>query len=107
MAIQELPTAAAKIIQTAGQQGWISRTTFDVDGGGNTYVVVNVARNRPTWHFRLSWHTRDTGSFRLVSRLMCHVPVDGVGTGWHGNPSVRYVLDTIEANPVQPREVGS
>lgn len=101
MTTPELPKAARELIAHATENGWTVLVHHGTDTDQHPFVTIQVGRVLPFWHFRLTWHTRAThgATYRLFSKIHYHMPVDGRGTGWLGTPSLRYVTETITANP--------
>lgn len=97
----ELPRAARELIAHATENGWVVVVQHGTDTADHPYVTVSLGRRMPIWHFRLTWHTRATGggTYRLFSKIHRHVPLTGPGHGWRDSPSLRYVRETITANP--------
>ena len=64
------PTAARQFAKDAIDAGWNVLIQSGEDTGGSPFVSVE-ARQGLT-HLRLTWHTRETGTYRLFSCASGH-----------------------------------
>jgi hypothetical protein len=68
-----LPWAALSLIELARERGWRVHQQTEVDTGGSPYLALQLVRGTlaggDVQEFRLTWHTRGHGTFRLFSML--------------------------------------
>ncbi|CAM5403521.1 hypothetical protein ACTFBT_00960 [Streptomyces microflavus] len=83
-----LPKAAVKLVNTAALAGWSTGWQWDEDSGGSPFVTVHVADRDTREYFKYTWHSRDTGTLRLRSKL--HQAQ--AGAPWTDGPSVQAAM---------------
>jgi len=64
----------------------------DEDSGGSPFFVVQVGHPLGA-QYKLTWHTRGTGSYRLFSKI--YAPASGAV--WRDAPSLKWVREQITA----------
>lgn len=62
------------------------------DSGGSPFFAVLVGQAKGA-QYKLTWHTRDTGSYRLFSKIYAPAP----GAAWQDAPSLKWVREQIAA----------
>lgn len=76
------PRALTDLIALLDETGWSYAVEQAKDSGGAPYITV---RGKPAWdnftEIRATWHSRDTGTLRLVSCIACQLRRD-----WHHLP---------------------
>lgn len=92
-----MPKAAAELHELAIKHDWASAHQFGEDSGGSPFLTLELGRKvgegkRAVYHYRITWHTRNTGTYRLFSKI-CRTPAS---PGWHDAPSLRAIRATIE-----------
>lgn len=93
-----LPKAARELVDLAESHGWQTLVQWQEDSGGAPFATVQVGRklnDRECWHYRLTWHSRDTGTLRY-QRGVCRTP-DRMA--WHDAPSLTKIRETITHHP--------
>lgn len=73
-----LPDRASSLVHALLVHGWATKTVHGLDTANNRFVSVEACRG--DHELRLTWHTRDSGTYRLFSAL---ARGDGRGRGWH------------------------
>lgn len=58
------PSAARELLTTALDNGWSAQLARFSDTGGSPYIVVKAVRGEDEC-VEVTWHTRDTGTYRL------------------------------------------
>lgn len=94
---RHLPPAPKALEEVALAHGWRVAHQFSVDNGGSPFVTVHVI-SRSAYYFRITWHTRMTGTYRLFSKIMRSLSNDGAGR-WDTAPSltrIREIITTTE-----------
>ncbi|MEU9890213.1 hypothetical protein [Sphaerisporangium sp. NPDC051011] len=76
--VVNLPGPARQLLDLARAHGWRTLVNPATDTGGHVFVAVKVGRSRPWIQVDITWHTRDTGTFRLFSKLWRYVSADGL-----------------------------
>lgn len=61
------PTAAATFAALAIEHGWAVQAVPDTDTGNAPFITVLAIRD--TERLELTWHTRNTGTYRLSSAI--------------------------------------
>ena len=61
------PTAAAQFAAHAIEHGWAVQAKPETDTGGSPFITVLAIRDGE--RLELTWHTRSTGTYRLMSGL--------------------------------------
>lgn len=82
-------TAARRLLESALDAGWGGLFSRHVDSRDRPYVVVKVQHPTTGAAFEATWHTRDTGAYRLFSSMQRTGPK---GASWVDVP-----LKTIKA----------
>lgn len=88
-----LPAAAVELLALAERIGWKTSAEHGVDSGGSPFVTIDVGARRgdEAWHYRITWHTRGTGTYRLFSKLArTHAHY------WRDAPSLRAIRAAME-----------
>lgn len=104
----ELPKLAADLVEFAKGRGWLTLVQWTPpDYSGEPYVTVEVGRKlngaeaaqhrSDTFHYQITWHSRDCEPGRLRKFGGCAKTPDS--PQWHDVPSVRKIRETIAANP--------
>ncbi len=70
------PPASALLLE-AVDNGWSASLVHGVDTGGSPYVHVEARREQAPYRVIVTWHTRETGTYRLFSAMV------GQGRGTH------------------------
>ena len=65
-----LHPAARDLLLLAVDHGWDAIVSHGVDTGGAPYVTVRAQRPDPERYIDVTWHTRDTGTYRLFHCLV-------------------------------------
>lgn len=96
MAQQGFPKAAAELLELASERGWKTGTAHGIDSADNPFVTIELGRvvGDSVFHYRITWHTRGTGTYRLFSKI-CRVPG---AMYWHDAPSLRVIQTAIRAS---------
>lgn len=68
MDIEQLPKAARSLVEYADWAGWRHAVADGVDTGGSPFVTVALRHPESGHAFRITWHTRNTGTYRLFSK---------------------------------------
>ena len=58
------PTAAAQFAAHAIEHGWVVQAKPETDTGGSPFITVLAIRDGE--RLELTWHTRSTGTYRLM-----------------------------------------
>ena len=90
-----LPKTAADLLAVARANGWRTAVGHAEDSGGSPYATVEIGRkvNDEVWHYKLCWHTRGTGTYRLFTKLS-RTPD---APYWHDAPSLKAIRATLES----------
>ncbi|MDI5969875.1 hypothetical protein POF50_011100 [Streptomyces sp. SL13] len=99
---RRLPAAARELEDVALAHGWRVAHQFSVDIGGSPFVRVHVV-NRSAYYFRITWHTRMTGTYRLFGKIMSQLSEGGSGR-WVDAPSLTRIREIIAATEGEHRE---
>ncbi|MFD4699823.1 hypothetical protein [Streptomyces niveus] len=83
-----LPKAAVALINTAALSGWRTGWQWSADNSGSPFVKVHVGDADTRECFTFTWHSRDTGTLRLFSKL--HQAQ--AGAPWTDGPSVKAAM---------------
>lgn len=83
-----LPKAAVELINVAALSQWSVGWTWDKDSGAAPFVTVHVGDVDSGEYFKFTWHSRDTGTLRLFSKL--HRKASGCL--WADGPSVKAAI---------------
>lgn len=83
------PTAAAQFAALAIEHGWAVQAVPGTDTGNSPFVTVLAIRDSE--RLELTWHTRNTGTYRLSSAIR------GGGNGAR-DVTLTKAKATIEAN---------
>ncbi|GAA3832161.1 hypothetical protein GCM10022226_61710 [Sphaerisporangium flaviroseum] len=96
-----LPKAAQQLLELARRHDWKTLIAPSLDHCDHLYVTIHLARSEPLIYLQATWHTHDTGTLRLTSKIWRHVPVEGRGFDWRDAPSLRKISEVItgEAEP--------
>ena len=92
-----LPGYANELIGVAALCGWRTGWVWDVDSAKNPFVKVSVGDPETGETFTFTWHSRDTGTLRLFSKL--HQGVRGAE--WTVGPSLKAALHRIRETHAQ------
>lgn len=80
-----LPKAAVNLINTAALSGWFTGWQWAEDSGGSPFVTVHVGDADTTEYFKYTWHSRNTGTLRLRSKMR----QAEAGASWTDGPSIK------------------
>lgn len=78
------PAKLREVVDTALNAGRSLLVSHGADTAGSPFVLATVKWDR--YEIRLTWHTRDTGSYRLFSAIAA-IP----GRNWHDITAARAV----------------
>lgn len=81
-----LPKAAADLVACAAEHGWRIAAGYGRDSGNAPFVEIQLANDDPKRLYKICWHTRDTGTYRLFSKI-----VWAPYRGWTDAPSIRAI----------------
>jgi hypothetical protein len=90
-----LPKAAVELIRCAADHGWRIGVGHGLDSGDSPFINIELGINDPSWLYRLTWHTRGTGTYRLFTKI-CR----GGGHWWRDAPSVEAIGAHIASTEV-------
>ena len=90
-----LPKAALELIASAAERGWRIGVGHGRDSGDSPFVTIQLGIKDPDWRYQITWHTRDTGTYRLFSKI-CR----GGGHWWADAPSVKAIRAHITETEV-------
>lgn len=80
-----LPKAAVELINVAALSKWSVGWEWDADISENPFVTVHVGDVDSGEYFKFTWHSRDTGTLRLFTKLHRKT----AGAPWTDGPSVK------------------
>ena len=76
------PASACKgardLLEHAIAHGWTVAWQPDEDSGGAPFVTIRAVRDGGNVDIRVTWHTRNTGTYRMTSAIS-----RGGARGWH------------------------
>lgn len=107
---KKLPAPAQKLVDLAEANGWFIGWSWDEDSAGDPFVSVELARNDPLFHVKLTWHSRATNgkSLRLFSKIWQTAPASHLdrreGHYWADAPSLKVLAEAIVELPVKEVE---
>ncbi|KPC89925.1 hypothetical protein ADL27_38590 [Streptomyces sp. NRRL F-6602] len=81
----ELPKAAVDLLNTAALSRWVTGWRWEADSDNSPFVSIHIADKETGEYFRYVWHSRDTGTLRLFSKLH----QESRGRQWEEGPSVK------------------
>jgi hypothetical protein len=93
---QALPKAAVELIADAAERDWRIGVGHGRDSGNAPFVTVQLAIKDPDREYRLTWHTRGTGTYRLFSKIY-----RGERQWWTDAPSVKAIRTYITETEVR------
>jgi hypothetical protein len=62
--------AAREFLLRAIDSGWSASLVHGSDTGANPFVTVTAQRAAAPYRVRVTWHTRETGTYRLSSAMV-------------------------------------
>jgi len=98
--VEDLPAKGARdLVTVVIANGWEWAAARDVDSGGNPFVEVLLGRADTGEQYKVTWHTRGTGTYRLFSKIW----VKEKGRPWADAPSLRAISARVEQASLAPR----
>lgn len=86
-----LPKAAVELINISALSQWSVGWAWDTDMDGAPFVKVQVGDPETREIFSFTWHSRDTGTLRLFSKLHQEI----AGGVWRDGPSVKAAIHRV------------
>lgn len=91
-----LPKVTLELIACAAERGWRIGVGHGRDSGDSPFIQIQLGIKDPDWQYQLTWHTRDTGTYRLFSKIY-----RGGGRWWTDAPSVKAIRAHIAQTEVK------
>lgn len=89
--LEELKVNAARALALeAVAKGWTAGWMEGEDNGGNPFITLHMGK-REGAYYTITWHTRDTGTYRLFSKMVRRVP----GASWTDAPSLKAIRSAL------------
>jgi hypothetical protein len=90
--VKALPVKAARdLVELTEARGWKWVAGEAKDSGDNPFVTVIVGDVTTGEQYKITWHTRGTGTYRLFSKIMS----ESKGRPWHDAPSLTAIRERI------------
>lgn len=92
--VADIPVRNARDLAAyAEKHGWKWLAVEGHDNGNNPFVTVIVGNPADGEQYKITWHTRETGTFRLFSKLHQRA----FGMAWRDAPSLTVIRKRISS----------
>lgn len=92
--IAALPVKAARdLVSLVEGSGWKWVAAEGKDNASNPFVTIVVGDVATGEQYKITWHTRATGTYRLFSKIMS----EAKGHPWRDAPSLKAIRERVPA----------